>query len=222
MILAKRIPLLLLLGLDLFALDLFAQAPPVQSKYKPEYFTFQKVMISMRDGVHLQTAIRRPKNSAGPLPILLVRTPYGVSENANSLTESGLFDDLIADGYVFVTQNIRGRFKSEGSFVMQRPPRDKSDAKSIDEATDAYDTIDWLIKNVPNNNGRVGMWGISYPGWLVTQALLEPHPALKAASEQASLDDMFINDDFHHNGAFRLSYGFEYSALLETSKREKH
>ncbi len=86
--------------------------------------------------------------------------------------------------------------------------------------TDAYDTIDWLIKNVPNNNGRVGIWGISYPGWLVTQALLEPHPALKAASEQASPDDMFVNDDFHHNGAFRLSYGFEYSALLETSKEK--
>ena len=115
---------------------------------------------------------------------------------------------------------LRGRFKSEGTFVMQRPPRDKSDPKSIDEGTDAYDTIDWLMKNVPKNNGRVGIWGISYPGWLVTQALLEPHPALKAASEQASPDDMFINDDFHHNGAFRLSYGFEYSALLESSKEK--
>ena len=103
---------------------------------------------------------------------------------------------------------------------MQRPPRAKNDPKSVDEGTDAYDTIDWLIKNVPKNNGKVGMRGISYPGWLVTQALLEPHPALKAASEQASPDDMFINDDFHHNGAFRLSYGFEYSALLETSKEK--
>jgi len=101
---------------------------------------------------------------------------------------------------------------------MQRPPRDKSKPNSIDKRTDAYDPIDWLNKNVPNDNGRAGMWGISYPGWLVTQALLEPHPAPKAASEQASPDDMFINDDFHHNGAFRLSYGFEYSALLETSK----
>ena len=200
MILVKRILLL-----SLLAVDLFAQAPPVQSKYKPEYFNFQEIMIPMRDGVRLQTVLRTPKNATGPLPILLVRTPYGVPENANSLTESALFDDLIADGYVFVTQNIRGRFKSEGTFVMQRPPRDKSDPKSIDEATDAYDTIDWLVRNVPNNNGRVGMWGISYPGWLVTQALLEPHPALKAASEQASPDDMFINDDFHHNGAFRLS-----------------
>jgi putative CocE/NonD family hydrolase len=165
MILIKRILLF-----SLVAVNLLAQAPPVQSKYKPEYFTFQEVMIPMRDGVRLQTVIRTPKNAAGPLPILLVRTPYGVPENANSLTESGLFDDLIVDGYVFVTQNIRGRFKSEGAFVMQRPARDKRDVKSIDEATDAYDTVDWLVKNVPNNNGRVGMWGISYPGWLVPVA----------------------------------------------------
>ncbi len=197
-----------------------SQAPPVQEKYKPEYFTYQQVMIPMRDGVHLQTVIMTPKDQSGPLPILMMRTPYGVPENGDHFNESGRLDDLVADGYIFVQQNIRGRFKSEGKFVMQRPPRDKSDPKSIDEGTDAYDTIEWLIKNVPNNNGRVGIWGISYPGWLVTQALLEPHPALKAASEQASPDDMFINDDFHHNGAFRLSYGFEYSALLESSKEK--
>ena len=134
--------------------------------------------------------------------------------------KSGFYDELIADGYIFVMQNIRGRFKSEGKFAMNRPPRDQSNPKSIDEGTDAYDTIEWLLKNVPNNNGKAGIWGISYPGWLVTQALLEPHPALKAASEQASPDDMFVNDDFHHNGAFRLSYGFEYSALLESSKEK--
>ncbi len=195
-----------------------SQAPPVQPQYKPQHFTYQEVMVPMRDGVRLQTVILTPKNASGPLPILMVRTPYGVPESVDKFNQTGRLDDLIADGYIFVYQNIRGRFKSEGKFVMQRPPRDKSNPKSIDEGTDAYDTIDWLIKNVPNNNGRVGIWGISYPGWLVTQALLEPHPALKAASEQASPDDMFINDDFHHNGAFRLSYGFEYSALLETSK----
>jgi len=194
------------------------KTPAVQQQYQPRRFTYQEIMIPMRDGVRLQTVIMTPTNASGPLPILLTRTPYGVPENAEHFNESGRLDDLIADGYIFVLQNIRGRFKSEGTFVMQRPQRDKSDPKSIDEGTDAYDTIDWLIKNVPNNNGRVGIWGISYPGWLVTQALLEPHPALKAASEQASPDDMFINDDFHHNGAFRLSYGFEYSALLETAK----
>jgi uncharacterized protein len=224
MILLRRIMLrrILLFSLISASASLCAQAPPVQSKYKPEYFTFQEVMIPMRDGVRLQTVIRTPGNVTEPLPILFVRSPYGVPENSNSLTESGLYDDLIADGYIFVSQNIRGRFKSEGTFIMQRPPRDKdkTDSKSVDESTDTYDTIDWLVKNLPNNNGRVGMLGISYPGWLVTQALLDPHPALKAASEQASPDDMFINDDFHHNGAFRLSYGFEYSALLESSKEK--
>jgi hypothetical protein len=146
-----------LFALTAIAADLFAQAPPVQSKYKPENFTFQEIMIPMRDGVRLQTVIRMPKNASSPLPFLFVRTPYGVPENANSLTESGLLDDLIADGYIFVSQNIRGRFKSGGTFVMQRPPHDKSDLKSIDEGTDAYDTIGWLVENVPNNNGRVGM-----------------------------------------------------------------
>jgi len=200
--------------------ELLAQAPPVQAKYRAKQFTYQEVMVPLRDGVKLQTVIMAPKKAKQPLPIILIRTPYGVPTDARRLTESGIFDDLIADGYIFVSQNIRGRFKSEGTFVMNRLPRDKNDPKSIDEGTDTYDTIAWLIKNVPNNNGRVGMTGISYPGWLVTQALLEPHPALKAASEQASPDDMFINDDFHHNGAFRLSYGFEYSALLEASKEK--
>jgi putative CocE/NonD family hydrolase len=196
-----------------------AQTPAVQPQYKQRRFTWQQVMVPMRDGVRLQTVIFIPKQANAPLPILFTRTPYGVVED-ESWAESGIYDELMADGYIFVRQSIRGRFKSEGTFVMQRAPRDRSDRKSVDEATDAYDTIEWLLKNVPNNNGRVGMWGISYPGWLVTQALIEPHPALKAASEQASPDDMFVNDDFHHNGTFRLSYGFEYAALLESSKEK--
>ena len=171
----------------------------------------------MRDGVRLQTVILTPKQASGKAAIILVRTPYGVPKDAQAFKP---YEPWLDEGYVFVVQNIRGRFKSEGTFVMERQPRDRKDPKSIDEGTDAYDTINWLIKNVPNNNGRVGMIGTSYPGWLVTQALLEPHPALKAAIEQASPDDMFINDDYHHNGAFRLSYGFEYSALLETTKEE--
>ena len=104
---------------------------------------------------------------------------------------------------------------------MTRPPRDPKDPKSIDEASDTYDTIDWLLKNVKNNNGRVGMLGISYPGWLTAVAMLDPHPALKAASPQASPVDMFLGDDFHHNGAFRLSYGFEYVAMMETDKEQR-
>jgi hypothetical protein len=128
------------------------------------------------------------------------------------------YPELTAEGYVFAFQDIRGRFTSEGQFVMQRQVRDKRDPKAIDESTDAYDSVDWLVRNVKNNNGRVGILGISYGGWLTTMALLEPHPALKAASQQASPADMFLGDDFHHNGAFRLSYGFEYAVEMETAK----
>src|SRR3989442_1695107 len=124
---------------------------------------------------------------------------------------------LADEGYIFVFQDIRGRFKSEGRFVMQRPPRSAIDARAIDESSDAYDTIDWLLKNVPGNNGRAGMLGISYDGWLTAMAMLDPHPALRAVSPQASPADMFLGDDFHHNGAFRLSYGFEYAVLTEAS-----
>lgn len=216
---SRTVLLLLFVGLLRFS-NIAAQAPAVQPQYRQQVFIRQEAMIPMRDGVPLQTVIFTPRHASGPLPFLFQRTPYGVPETERHLVESGSFDELIADGYIFVFQNIRGRFKSEGQFLMNRPPRDRSNRRSIDEGTDAYDTIDWLLKNIPNNNGKAGIWGISYPGWLVTQALLEPHPALKAASEQASPDDMFVNDDFHHNGAFRLSYGFEYSALLETSKEK--
>jgi putative CocE/NonD family hydrolase len=211
--------LLLTLFIGILLADASGQAPNVQDKYKPLIFNRHEVMVPVRDGVKLQTVIFTPKRSTGPLPFLIMRTPYGVPEK-ESLFESGSYDELIADGYIFVVQNIRGRFKSEGDFMMNRPPRDRSGSKSIDEGTDTYDTIEWLLKNVSNNNGKAGIWGISYPGWLVTQALIEPHPALKAASEQASPDDMFVNDDFHHNGTFRLSYGFEYSALLESAKEQ--
>ncbi len=148
---------------------------------------------------------------------MLMRTPYGVDRRgARALGE--YLKDLADDGYIFAFQDIRGRYKSEGTFVMIRRPARPADPKAIDEGTDAFDTIDWLVKNVKDNNGRVGMLGISYPGWLTVMALLEPHPALKAASPQAPPADMFLGDDFHHNGAFRLSYGFEYAALMETSK----
>ena len=179
-------------------------------------FEKREVMIPTRDGVKLHTIIFAPRAAAGPLPILLERTPYGALDQEKALLAR--YAHLVADGYVFAFQDIRGRFKSEGQFVMQRPPRDTNDPKSIDEGTDTYDSIEWMIHNVSGNNGRVGILGISYGGWLTTMALIEPHPALKAASEQASPADMFLGDDFHHNGAFRLSYGFEYAALLETAK----
>jgi putative CocE/NonD family hydrolase len=176
-----------------------------------ELFDKTEHMIPMRDGIKLHTVIFAPKDRTRPLPIMFTRTPYGVPDKITG-------GELADDGYIFAFQDIRGRFKSEGEFVMQRPPRNSAERGAIDESTDAYDSIGWMIKNVPGNNGRAGMMGVSYGGWLVTMALLDPHPALKAASEQATPADMFLGDDFHHNGAFRLSYGFEYAALLETAK----
>ncbi len=182
--------------------------------------TKRDVMIPMRDGVRLHTEIYSPRKSSEPLPILFVRTPYGTEDDLlGNSRQLVTYADLLADGYIFVIQDIRGRYDSEGQFVMLRPPRDRADANAIDESTDAYDTIIWLLANVPGNNGRVGITGISYPGWLAEMAALDPHPAVRAVSEQASIADMFLGDDFHHNGAFRLSYGFEYTAMLETSKR---
>jgi putative CocE/NonD family hydrolase len=179
-------------------------------------------MIAARDGVKLHTEIYVPKNAADPLPVVLERTPYGLEDDEKGYSRKlSRYAEMIPDGYIFVFQDIRGRYGSEGQFVMQRPVRDpncRSKAPCIDEGTDTYDSIDWLVKNIPRNNGRVGLLGISYGGWLTVMGMLEPHPALKAVSEQASPADMFLGDDFHHNGAFRLSYGFEYSALMETGK----
>ena len=182
-------------------------------------FVRYTAMIPMRDGVKLNTEIFVPKRASGKLPILLTRTPYGVGPEVVTATQPGrALHELAQDGYVFVAQDLRGRFKSEGQFVMVRAPRDPKVRGAIDEASDAYDTVDWLVKHVPNNNGRAGIFGVSYAGWTAAMALLDPHPALRASSPQASPADMFLGDDFHHNGAFRLSYGFEYATMMETGK----
>jgi len=182
------------------------------------YFKKSSAMIPMRDGVKLYTEIYAPVNATEPLPMLMNRTPYGIAApNKGVSSMIYRYADMVSAGYIFVFQDIRGRYGSEGKFVMLHPVHDASDPRGIDEATDTYDTIDWLVKNVPNNNGRVGLDGISYDGYLVTMGMINPHPALKAASEQACMGDTWLGDDFFHNGAFRLSYGFEYTALLETS-----
>jgi putative CocE/NonD family hydrolase len=198
-------------------------APPsaAQENKRPDLaaiFEKQEVMIPVRDGVKLHTEIYRPKNAKEPLPFLMDRTPYGVSAaNKGMSNELYRYQNLFADGYIFVFQDIRGRYGSEGKFEMLHTSPQVGDPKGVTESTDTYDTIAWLIKNVPNNNGRVGMDGISYPGYLVTMGMVNPHPALRAVSEQACMGDTWLGDDFFHNGAFRLSYGFEYTALLETS-----
>ena len=186
--------------------------------------TSSEVMIPMRDGIRLFAQIYTPASPGSarqaldqPLPIVFQRTPYGVGQNTPAGVATALVD-LPADGYIIVLQDIRGRFKSEGQFVMLRQPRDRNDPKAIDESTDTYDTIEWLLKNVPGNNGRVGMVGTSYPAWLAVMGALDPHPALKAIVPMASPADMWLGDDFHHNGAFRLSYGLEYAYMMESSK----
>jgi uncharacterized protein len=185
----------------------------------PDKYRRSEVMISMRDGIRLHTVIFTPVDQKEALPFLLERTPYGVN-GYPSPEKNPYVKEMAEEGYIFVYQDIRGRYLSEGKFEMQRFTRDKNDSRSIDESTDTYDSFDWLLKNIPNNNGKAGMYGISYDGWTAVMGAIDPHPALKAVSEQASPADMFLGDDFHHNGAFRLSYGFEYSFMEEASKTD--
>jgi putative CocE/NonD family hydrolase len=196
---------------------LFSSAALTHAQYKPADYSRTEAMIPMRDGVRLYTTIDAPAQATESLPILLLRTPYGLGTTTAEQLATGL-TELSSDGYILVRQDIRGRFKSEGEFVMLRQPRDPKDKNAIDESTDTYDTIAYLLNKVPKNNGRVGMAGTSYGAWLSVMGMLDPHPALKAVVQQASPADMWLGDDFHHNGAFRLSYGFEYSYMMESSK----
>jgi putative CocE/NonD family hydrolase len=179
----------------------------------------QEVMIPMRDGVKLHAIILKPSDIAGPLPFLMQRTPYGVDE-----TEQKTFirerPELARAGYIYVAEDIRGRYKSEGKFVMNHPLEDHSGPSAVDESTDAYDTVAWLLQNVAGNNGRVGVIGTSYPGFTAMMAGIDPHPAVKAISPQAPMIDAWMGDDFFHNGAFRQTYGYDYALSLETSKEE--
>lgn len=196
----------------------FAQQADITSYTKKTY------MIPMRDGIKLFTVVLSPTGHTMPLPFLIQRTPYGadlpIKEDSAVGTEKlpSYYKSMAKEGYIFIYQDIRGKFKSEGSFEMNRPVYHLLDKTKTDESTDAYDAIDWLIKNIRNNNGKAGIFGISYDGYTALDASIDPHPALKASSPQASPTDMFLGDDFHHNGAFRLSYGFEYSYLVENEK----
>ena len=185
-----------------------AQQPMQDSAY-----TRTEAMIPMRDGVKLHTVIVAPRGTTGSLGILMDRTPYGADGAAAGAARNAGYLGL--SGLIIVAQDIRGRFTSEGTFAMNRPPH--SGPQGTDESTDTYDTIDWLVKNVPGNNGRVGVFGISYPGWLTAVAGIGAHPALKTISPQAPMGDAWMGDDFFHQGAFRQSYGLEYSWMMEAS-----
>jgi putative CocE/NonD family hydrolase len=184
-------------------------------------FTVREAMVPMRDGVKLYTLILTPKEASGPLPILLERTPYNAaaalstSSTRLSVTRG---TEYLGGGYIFVVQDLRGRFRSEGDYAMYRVPRGEFNTSQTDETTDAWDTIDWLVKNVEGHNGKVGVWGTSYPGWLTLAALRDPHPALAAAVPFNPVVDVWKADDWFHWGAFRAVYAFDFIYMMETRK----
>lgn len=211
-------------SLFLFACLLICCSPPQAAVREPvvdDDFTLREEMIPMRDGVKLHTLILTPKQKAGPLPMLLDRTPYGAAGRLRTKQRTSMHAILgpglaELDGYIFVFQDIRGRNGSQGEFLLARPVRGPFNTTQTDEATDAWDTIDWLVKNVADNNGRVGIYGTSYDGWTSLMALLEPHPALRAAVPVNPAVDFWMGDDWFHNGAFRVPYAFEYVSGIET------
>lgn len=203
----RRATTTLAIGLLTLAGPARAQQPATDSI--PAY-QVTRAMVPTRDGARLNTLIYAPADQREPLPFLMLRTPYGIEDRFARLL-GGYYRELARERYIFVLQDIRGRYRSEGQFVMNRP----LDPRGVDETTDTWDTVEWLLANVPRNNGRVGVLGISYPGWLAAMAGINPHPAVKAISPQAPMTDTWMGDDFFHQGAFRLSYGFEYAADME-------
>lgn len=199
-----------------FALSAQPTTPISDSAFIRDNYTKREVMIPMRDGVQLFTSIYTPKDESKKYPIILRRTPYSCSPyGAESFTQGFQNMTMARAGYIHVFQDVRGKYMSEGEFVDVRPfipatdpsPKGK---KQVDEASDTYDTVDWLLKFAENNNGRVGAMGISYPGFYATMAILAGHPAIKAVSPQAPVTDWFVGDDFHHNGAFFLMDAFSF------------
>jgi len=187
------------------------RSTPAQAPYdvKANYVK-REVYIPMRDGVKLFTILYAPKDTSPPYPMLMTRTAYGIAPYGpeSYRTVLGPNEDFMREGYIFVYQDTRGKFKSEGEFV-HHVPLVKGSSKP-NESTDTWDTIDWLVKNVPNNNGRVGQYGISWAGWEVAQGMIDAHPALKASSPQAPPQDQFLGDDYHSGGAYQLMYGFNW------------
>jgi putative CocE/NonD family hydrolase len=209
----RPLPLLALLGVLVLPAPGFAQGV----EYIKANYTKYEYRIPMRDGVKLFTAVFVPKDTSKKFPILLNRTPYsvgpyGIDKYPNDLGPSALFGK---EGYIFVRQDVRGRYLSEGEHVNMRPHLAKKNGKDdIDESSDTYDTIDWLIKNVEGHNGKVGQYGISYPGFYTSCGMIDAHPALVASSPQAPISDWFVGDDFHHNGCLFLPHCFNFMAVF--------
>ncbi|HEY0101790.1 MAG TPA: CocE/NonD family hydrolase, partial [Pyrinomonadaceae bacterium] len=200
-------------------LSVFAcPAAPAQEKEKEKFdvkanYEKREYRIPVRDGVKLFTSVYLPKDASRKYPIMFSRTPYTVAPYGEDKYKGllGPSEHFMREGYIFVYQDVRGKFLSEGEYMDVRPYKpQKSSPTDIDESTDTYDTIDWLIKNIPNHNGRVGMWGISYPGFYTSMGLLGAHPALRAASPQAPIADWFIGDDWHHNGTLFTAHTLNF------------
>ena len=199
-----------------------AASDATQADFVRSHYTKYEYRIPVRDGVHLFTAVYVPKAASfadhGPYPILMDRTPYSVGPYGEDHYPKhlGPSDEFEQAGYIFVYQDVRGRWMSEGEFEEMRPHiDDKKSPKDVDDASDTYDTIDYLLKHVPNNNGKVGIWGISYPGFYTSASIIDSHPALVAASPQAPMTDLFMGDDSYHGGAFMLEANFGFYAFFK-------
>jgi putative CocE/NonD family hydrolase len=216
----RNFPFLILVSITVaLTANLAAQGKADAAEYDvKEHYTKYEYRIPMRDGVHLFTSIYVPKDASRAYPFLINRTPYSVSPYGVDLyrKQLGPSADFDKAGYIFVNQDVRGRYMSEGTFVEMRPHIDNKKSKQdIDDSSDLYDTIDWLLKNVPNNNGNAGIWGISYPGFFTSASIIDSHPALKAASPQAPMTNLFMGDDAYHGGAFMLDANFGFYAFFK-------
>lgn len=207
--------LLLPIGAAVAAVDAQPNKEPwaADQAYIQEHYTKYEYKIPMRDGVELFAAAYVPKDTSSTYPILLTRTPYGLRPyGASNYPKSprGPMKWYAKERFIFAYQDVRGRNASEGKFVHVRPHVPNKSPKDIDESTDTYDTIDWLINRVPQNNGKVGMLGISYPGFYSAAGMIDAHAALKCVSPQAPVTEWFIGDDFRHNGALYLAHSFRF------------
>jgi len=196
-----------------------AEEQPLRLAFPQDNFTIREEMIPMRDSVKLYTLIITPKKDSDDLPVILKRTPYDASGALGGRISSRLgvtlSSEYLGDDYIYVFQDVRGRFSSEGEYAMYRVPRGDFNKTETDETTDAWDTVEWIINNIPSN-GRVGIWGNSYPGWLTLAAMRDPHPALAAAVPLNPVVDVWKADDWFHWGAFRAYYAFDFIYVMET------
>jgi hypothetical protein len=214
---------LLLLTALLAAVFIFAQERKPEPFDIKAHYTKYEYRIPMRDGIHLFTSVYVPKDTSHPYPFLMTRTPYSVGPYGEDhyKTRLGPSDAFERAGYIFVFQDVRGRYQSEGNFVDMPPQFDRpSSSKDVDESTDMSDTVDWLLKTVPNNNGKVGIWGISYPGFFTSASIINSHPAIKAASPEAPMTNLFQGDDSYHGGAFMLDANFDFYSVFKPRGQE--